>query len=313
MPATISEIDFKTPSRKRKLENEGQTSCVRIPNRDFTSTIDRGSILDKLYSVYPDSALFTVVPGYLPPPPVITPTISLPPTVSHDESQSMSMSPCLGSSDLDLPPLLSSLFTQENVGCTAESIKRLCHDTFDNMAVTTVQANSLSSLTVEQSKSTLWFDHRLGWITASHMHNVLKYTGRKYPKSIVSAIMQYTSLNSELPALQWGREHEAIAREEYVVKMNGMHDNFHTSLSGLVINPTYPYMAASPDGISSCDCCGTRLLEIKCPYVYRNESPTIEAALSNPRFCLTRNENDTVMLSRKHSYNNTLKYRVNSL
>jgi len=35
---------------------------------------------------------------------------------------------------------------------------------------------------------------------------------------------------------------------------------------GLCIHPDYPYLAASPDARVSCDCCGERVIEIKCPY-----------------------------------------------
>lgn len=35
---------------------------------------------------------------------------------------------------------------------------------------------------------------------------------------------------------------------------------------GLVINPEWPHLGASPDGIVQCTCCGKGVLEIKCPY-----------------------------------------------
>ena len=45
-----------------------------------------------------------------------------------------------------------------------------------------------------------------------------------------------------------------------------MHTNFKCTLAGLVINPLYPYLGASPDGFVSCDCCDEAAIEIKCPY-----------------------------------------------
>ena len=48
---------------------------------------------------------------------------------------------------------------------------------------------------------------------------------------------------------------------------------------GLFINPSYPTLGASPDGIISCDCCGIGTLEIKCPYCSRNSTP--ETATDN--------------------------------
>ena len=39
-----------------------------------------------------------------------------------------------------------------------------------------------------------------------------------------------------------------------------------------MINPDYPHIGASPDGIVMCDCCGLGILEIKCPYICRDQS-----------------------------------------
>ena len=43
--------------------------------------------------------------------------------------------------------------------------------------------------------------------------------------------------------------------------------------SGLVINPKFPHLGASPDGLIACDCCGLGCLEIKCPYCSKDSLP----------------------------------------
>ena len=62
----------------------------------------------------------------------------------------------------------------------------------------------------------------------------------------------------------------------------------HTDLtvhdSGLLINPNWPFIGASPDGVVSCACCGKGTLEIKCPYCHRVES--LASAASDGKFCL---------------------------
>lgn len=35
---------------------------------------------------------------------------------------------------------------------------------------------------------------------------------------------------------------------------------------GLLVNPKYPYLGASIDGLVICEDCGTGLIEVKCPY-----------------------------------------------
>ena len=50
------------------------------------------------------------------------------------------------------------------------------------------------------------------------------------------------------------------------------HIDFSISKSGLVIHESYPFMSASPDGITKCECCGHGVLEIKYPYSCRDTS-----------------------------------------
>lgn len=71
---------------------------------------------------------------------------------------------------------------------------------------------------------------------------------------------------------------------------------------GLVIDPKYPFLGASPDGMVCCSCCGKGVLEIKCPFKYRDYSPTDDPALSDSNYCLKRSPNGTIHLSSKHKY-----------
>ena len=65
------------------------------------------------------------------------------------------------------------------------------------------------------------------------------------------------------------------------------HQNLQVSENGLFINPRWPHIGASPDGIVQCDCCDKHVLEIKCPYSHREDS--IEDAVANDRqFCLIK-------------------------
>ena len=71
--------------------------------------------------------------------------------------------------------------------------------------------------------------------------------------------------------------------------------------SGLVINPWWPFVAATPDGIVDYKCCGKGVLEIKCPYSHRDES--VQSAASKDRsFCLKRDDRGSLHLDHSHSY-----------
>lgn len=96
--------------------------------------------------------------------------------------------------------------------------------------------------------------------------------------------MQYSSANPSIPALKWGRIHEADAFEEYSSYISS-YDTVIIEKSGLVINLKYSCIGASPDGIVSCRYCGDSLLEIKCPFKYRNKLPTDTEALEYKNYC----------------------------
>ena len=93
--------------------------------------------------------------------------------------------------------------------------------------------------------------------------------------------MQYYAPNDNVPSLQWGRVHEDGARQQYVSMLQGQHCNLQISPSGLIVDPGIPFMGASPDGFCSCDCCGERIIEMKCPYSIKEVSPVADSALAN--------------------------------
>ena len=111
--------------------------------------------------------------------------------------------------------------------------------------------------------------------------------------------MQYQKWNDSIPALKWGRENESNARSEYFSKVKHKHQNLEIAESGLVIDLAFPYLGASPDGIV---CCGTGVIEIKCTYKYRHESPVSDNALADHQYFLKQNADDQIVLSHQHKY-----------
>lgn len=72
------------------------------------------------------------------------------------------------------------------------------------------------------------------------------------------------------------------------------------SEAGLHLNPKYPFLGASPDGLVCCDCCGTGVLEIKCPFCLTKKS--IHEAAEDKSFCLVNNEKGQLQLNKDHQY-----------
>ena len=67
---------------------------------------------------------------------------------------------------------------------------------------------------------------------------------------------------------RYGCKHEAEARKEYEKQMQAYHENFSVVDSGLRLNPKWPYMGATPDGVVMCSCHGSGACEIKVAFIY---------------------------------------------
>ena len=56
--------------------------------------------------------------------------------------------------------------------------------------------------------------------------------------------------------------------------MKCIHKEFTFSESGLFVDPSRPYLGASPDLLVHCSCCGMGLSEMKSPFSIVNEIPS---------------------------------------
>ena len=99
-----------------------------------------------------------------------------------------------------------------------------------------------------------------------------------------------------IPALNHGKEYEPIAKEKYISLMKCNHKEFTLSESGLFVDPSRPYLGASPDLLVHCSCCGMGLSEMKSPFSIVNEIP---CAKNLPY--LVEHDNVT-MLRKEHAY-----------
>jgi len=108
-------------------------------------------------------------------------------------------------------------------------------------------------------------------LTASVFHDVLVCKSLTSPVPLVKKIMGYDKNDlSQVPAIRWGVQNENFARHQYANLMSADHNNCTCNLTGLGINPLYPHLGVSPDGVTSCSSHGQGVLEIKCPYSARN-------------------------------------------
>lgn len=107
---------------------------------------------------------------------------------------------------------------------------------------------------------------------------------------------------SNVSSVAYGSSKEGTARKMYSRKMKRrLQHDVTVYNSGLLIDPNCPYLGATPDGkvIDKSTYNHFGLLEIKCPYSFRNQTPA-EAA-ENSKCCL-EDVAGQLQLKRSHNY-----------
>ncbi len=107
--------------------------------------------------------------------------------------------------------------------------------------------------------------------------------------------MQYNHTPLNVPSVFWGKSMEETARQAYTDLMVKNHQDFSVSSCGLVVRPSEPHLGSSPDDMVRCTCCGKGLVEIKCPYKYRDG---LQGSAEDRQFCLDKYFN----LKNSHPY-----------
>jgi len=142
---------------------------------------------------------------------------------------------------------------------------------FCAMTISDSEFSAVKEATVDQSDCAAWKEQRKRRLTASLFHEVFVRKPTTDSMLLLKKVMGYEQSDlSHIPAIRWGIQNESTAREKYASLMSSEHGNFTCDRTGLWINPLYPHLEVSPDGVTSCSCHGDGLLEIKCPYSARS-------------------------------------------
>ena len=183
---------------------------------------------------------------------------------------------------LALEPCYNSTFKSKRI----VNARKLCLDSkFDNVlaesnlqnivktvketvipTVSEEMQEQIFNMTVAQAENNLWFELRKGRITSSTVHSVMATSIRTPSRTVLKNICHgpKKDLSRKVPALAHGKKEEPKAIKAYqVTRMEQNHLNFRVESSGLIMSCENSYLAASPDGLVSCCCCGEGILEVK--------------------------------------------------
>ena len=172
------------------------------------------------------------------------------------------------------------------------------HSMAVKLAVCSEQIEAVEKATRAQSNSRLWPLFRAGRVTASKFRTVCHTDPSQPAASCIKGIC-YPDRHLTTPAMRWGIKHEKCAKAAYVSRMMAEHVNIYVRDSGFVIHREYPEIGASPDGVTWCDCHGEGSLEVKCPYILRDEDIT---TASEGATCLSKDTDGNLKLRVNHAY-----------
>ncbi len=165
---------------------------------------------------------------------------------------------------------LSMLYKPEYAEMDYHTLLNVCESV--DTGINLVMAKNIERETKSQSRSKLWFKYRAGRVTASRMKCHTDYSNPS--QSLVRSICYPEEVKFTTSATAYGCRHEKSAKQYYLSNIRHKHQ-LHES--GLVINPKWGYIGATPDGKVECQCCGKGIIEIKCPYCQQRRS--IESAV----------------------------------
>ncbi|KAK3106464.1 hypothetical protein FSP39_020531 [Pinctada imbricata] len=168
------------------------------------------------------------------------------------------------------------------------------------------QVDVIQGKTIGQSNNPQWHRLRRGRITASNFYSVFTRmnTYEQKPDSdmnnVIKLIMGDASPNPNIKSLKFGRDSEPVAKSIYAQMYDKDHQAASTEECGLFLDKNYSYLAASPDMLVNCKCCGNGLLEIKCAMVPKCDVCKGFCACNVPDYL--KFDNHVFVLKKNHKY-----------
>ena len=169
-----------------------------------------------------------------------------------------------------LPLALQSLYDPANLQLNYMELVEAGESLQGILDISPAQQRHLETITRDQAKSHLWMKYRAGRITASRLFQAVHTDPNKPAISLVSAICYPESVKFTSSATKYGCEHERKAIDAYKLKQQQDHQQLKVTPAGLVLYLTKSCFGASPDSFLECLCCGSGVLEVKCPYCLRD-------------------------------------------
>ncbi|KAL3865828.1 hypothetical protein ACJMK2_043178 [Sinanodonta woodiana] len=196
-----------------------------------------------------------------------------------------------GPTSTKLPPSFRSFYSANNESIEGVDLTKMSNSMYEQSHISDAQVAYVEEVTRNQSSSLVWHEQRVGRITASIAGDCLRTRLSNPSPYLIKKICVANEGPKRFPAdpdhVPCGNVYMTIPTE---------HLEGTVQKSGLFICKDSQFLGASPDGQVQCKCCGAGVLEIKCPYKYR-EARLVDA-LSDTGFYLDKDYH----LKKTHKY-----------
>eukprot|EP00794_Sanderia_malayensis_P010417 gene10417-11507_t len=193
---------------------------------------------------------------------------------------------------------IPDLFDKKYLDYEYHDLIKACSDI--HITISDEDAKQIELDTKSQAKGSGFFHHRAGRIGASMSKSASHTDPSKPSQSLIKSICYPEIFKFTNAATEYGCQHEKAAIKLFEIDMKKKHVNYKAIQCGMFINKRSPFIHATPDFLSSCDCCGIGCGEVKCPFCM--DGIDIDGYLEKPSSCLMKDPDGEVILKRNHQY-----------
>ena len=156
-----------------------------------------------------------------------------------------------------------ALYVTEATWSSSEELYNTC------VCVTEERSKDIEVQTRGQSSCQAWFTERRKQVTATLCKAIVCRRKEGFTAVIRNKLSGEFRGNA---ATRYGRDNEPVAIMQYATERKKYAPDFSVMSSGLIINTTWPWLAASPDAIAYDPQAGSGVVEVKCPFKCQNQS-----------------------------------------
>ena len=164
----------------------------------------------------------------------------------------------------------------------------------------TDEIQAIDTATRRQNLNKNWYQMRKFLITASQFKTVCH--SQNWTNTSLTMLSGPSFTNDNTPEhIEFGQRYESKARDQFFKVHSYKHKKCKIEVPGLILNASYPFLGASPDGVLQCSKCSFKhLVEVKCLSSKMNYQPSGSLVLNG--IC-TKDDKGLLSIVKHHQYN----------